>query len=120
MSISDQLITILNELRQAIPEVGSALVASSDGLAIAHNVSTGEPARMAAMVATALGLGKRICDSFGSGNFSETSVTGDGGSVYIYSAGKGVLAIIAQSGANVGLIHLEARTAAKKIASVLG
>ncbi len=119
MSISDQLVTVLNELRANVPEVTASMVASTDGLAIAHNMTTGDPARMAAMVATALGLGKRICDSFGGGAFNETSITGETSQVYVYSAGRGVLALIAQPGANVGLIHLEARAAAKNIATAL-
>lgn len=120
MNVSEQLQTVLSELRASIPELRGALVASSDGLAIAHNVSAGDPARLAAMVATALGLGKRICDSFGGGNLSETSISGDSGQVYVYAAGtQGVLAVIAASGSNVGLIHLEARDAARRIAAVL-
>jgi predicted regulator of Ras-like GTPase activity (Roadblock/LC7/MglB family) len=120
MSLSDQLVTILNALRANVPEITASMVASSDGLAIAHNITSGDPARMAAMVATALGLGKRICDSFGGGSFHETSIAGENVQVYVYAAGKGVLAVIAQKGANVGLIHLEARDAAKRVSTVLG
>lgn len=120
MSISDNLGSILNELRANVPDIVATMVASTDGLAIAHNITSGDPARMAAMVATALGLGKRICDSFGGGAFSETSISGESGQVYVYSAGSGVLAVIAKSGANVGLIHLESRDAARRVASILG
>lgn len=121
MSVSDQLQQLLQEVRSAVPELKGAMVASTDGLAIAHSMSAGDPARMAAMVATALGLGKRISDTFGGGAFNETSVTGTDSAVYIYSAGnRGVLAVIAPSGANVGLINLEARSAAQKISQVLG
>lgn len=120
MSIAQNLQSILAELRSALPETRGVLVASADGMIIASNVTTGDPNRMAAMVATSLGLGKRMCESFGAGNLSETSVTGDAGQVLIYGAGaKGVLAVIAPSGGNVGLTHLEARAAARKIADAL-
>lgn len=121
MALSEQVQTVLGELRSAIPEIKGALIASSDGLAIAHDVSTGDPNRMAAMVATALGLGRRIAETFGAGTMSETSVAGDTGQVFVYSAGtKGVLAVVAPAQANVGMIHIEARSAAQKIAGILG
>ncbi|WP_178087068.1 roadblock/LC7 domain-containing protein, partial [Methylacidimicrobium tartarophylax] len=69
---------------------------------------------------TALGLGRRICETFGGGEFRETSVSGDQGQMYIYSAGsKAVLGVVARLGANVGLIHLEARDVASQVSQVL-
>ena len=48
---------------------------------------------------------------------TKTQVTGTDGQVFLYSiAEKGVLALIANSDANVGLINLEARDAANNIA----
>lgn len=116
MSLSSELNAILSDLRAGVPEIRGALVASSDGMAVASNTSGGDTNRMAAMVATALGLGKRICDTFGGGGLNETSVAGSDGHVYIYSAGAaGVLAVITASDVNVGLINIECRDAAKKI-----
>lgn len=119
MALSEDLNGILQGVRGSLPEVRGAMVASVDGLSIASSVS-GDSNRMAAMVATALGLGKRICETFGSGELAETSVAGGNGQIYIYAAGtKGVLAVSASPGANVGLIHIECRDAAKKIATML-
>ena len=121
MAVTEQLNEILQGLRAAIPELSGALIASTDGLAIATSVAGGDSNRMAAMVATALGLGKRITDTFGGGGLKETSVGGEQGQIYIFSAGsKGVLAVIAASEANVGLIHIESRDAAARIAHLLG
>ncbi|MBS0660712.1 MAG: roadblock/LC7 domain-containing protein [Verrucomicrobia bacterium] len=121
MSISDRLQAILNELRSSLPDVRGCLIASADGMLIAQNVSAGDSNRMAAMVATSLGLGKRMCEAFGSGTLSETSVSGDAGQVFIYGAGsKGVLAVINPAGGNIGLLHLECRASARRIAEVLG
>ena len=62
-----------------------------------------------------------MCETFGAGQLSETSVSGDQGLVYIYAAGtKGVLAVQAPAGGNVGLLHLEARGVAQRIATILG
>lgn len=67
-----------------------------------------------------IGLGRRIAMTFECGNFSETVVAGTAGSVYLYAAGdKAVLAVNSRKGANVGLINIEARDAAKRIAELL-
>ncbi len=111
----------ITSLRTAIPELRGVLVASVDGLSMAHSLSGSEdPNRIAAMAATALGLGKRISEMLGTGELAETSVTGSDGHVYVYAAGtKGVLIVVASAGANIGLIHLEAREAARNIAQML-
>ncbi len=119
MSKQEQLQGIIDEVRGAIPEIKGALIASSDGLAIVHSLASGDPNRVAAMAATALGLGKRITSTLGVGTLTETTVAGNDGQVFLFSAGEGVLSIIAGSGANVGLINLEARDAASRIADLL-
>ncbi len=108
-------------LRTAIPEVRGVLIASTDGLPMAQNLSGSEdPNRVAAMAATALGLGKRIADTLNAGTLAETSVSGSNGQIFLYAAGgKGVLVVVAPANANVGLIHLEARDAARGIAAIL-
>jgi len=121
MTLSDRLQTVLNELRSALPDLRGCLIASTDGMLIAQNISSGDSNRMAAMVATSLGLGRRMCEAFGSGNLNETSVSGDAGQVFIYGAGsKGVLAAIHTAGGNIGLLHLEARAASRRVSEILG
>jgi hypothetical protein len=120
MAAADDLNTILGRLRASVPELSAALVATTDGLPIAHSMNAGDANRLAAMAATALGLGRRICETYGGGEFRETSVSGDQGQMYVYSAGsKAVLGVVARSGANVGLIHLEARDAASQVSQIL-
>ncbi|MBB6099166.1 hypothetical protein HNR42_002602 [Deinobacterium chartae] len=122
MSKQAQLQASLERLRSALPELRGALIATTDGLSIAHALGANvEPSRMSAMAATALGLGKRITSALSAGHMTETSVTGTDGQVFIYAAGEaGVLAILAPHGTNVGLIHLEARDVAREIAALLG
>ncbi|WP_018290646.1 roadblock/LC7 domain-containing protein [Verrucomicrobium sp. 3C] len=120
MAVADDLNTLLGRLRTSVPELSAALVATTDGLPIAHSMNAGDANRLAAMAATALGLGRRICETYGGGEFRETSVSGDQGQMYIYSAGsKAVLGVVARLGANVGLIHLEARDVASEVSQVL-
>jgi predicted regulator of Ras-like GTPase activity (Roadblock/LC7/MglB family) len=107
----------IDTLRNAIPELKGVLLASNEGLPVAHSLSNGaDPNRVAAMAAAASGLGRRISDSMNVGALWEVSIRGEEGALFVYSAGaKAVLAVLGPPGSNAGLIHLEARTAAKEI-----
>ena len=121
LSKQDRLNATLTNLRTSMPELRGALVATVDGLPIAQAMSDGTDAnRVAAMAATALGLGKRINDTLGTGELTEMSVSGADGQVYVYATGrKGVLAVVTPTGMNLGLLHMEARDAARTVALVL-
>ena len=110
----------LDGLREAIPELRGVLIASSEGLPVAHSVSNGtDPNRLAAMAAAASSLGRRISESLSTGTFQEVSIRGDDGVLFLYSAGpKAVLAVVGPMTANAGLIHLEARGTAKEISDL--
>ncbi|AAF11728.1 MULTISPECIES: roadblock/LC7 domain-containing protein [Deinococcus] len=120
-SKQQQLQATLQSLRTSLPELRGALVATTDGLPIAQSFSdTTDSNRVAAMAATALGLGKRINDTLGTGELTEMSVSGADGQVYVYATGrKGVLAVVTPTGMNLGLLHMEARDAARTVALVL-
>jgi hypothetical protein len=107
----------IESLRNAIPELKGVLLASNEGLPIAHSLSNGaDPNRVAAMAAAASSLGRRISDSMSAGTLAEVSVQAEDGALFVYSAGsKAVLAVVSPQGGNAGLIHLEAREAAKQI-----
>jgi predicted regulator of Ras-like GTPase activity (Roadblock/LC7/MglB family) len=108
------------ELRGSISDVIGAIVASVDGLPMAHDVRDHDPAGIAAMAATAAGLGKRIVDDFAFGAFAECVVRAEGGYFVVYSVGRvAVLAVMASEGANLGRVHLQARRCAAKVASAL-
>lgn len=120
MSVSEQLNAILTGLRSAVPEITGVIIGSNEGLPIAHSLKSGEPGRRAAMIASARTLGRRVAESFKTGTFTELTINGQQGGIYIYRAGlKGMLAITAPANANSGLIHIEARNAAAKVAEAL-
>ena len=108
-------------LRTSIPELKGVLVASNEGLPIAHSLSNGaDAARVAAMAAAACSLGRRVSDSLSAGTLEEISVASSDGKIFLYSAGtKGVLAVIGPHACNSGLVHLEARGVAKDLADLL-
>ena len=107
----------IESLRNAIPELKGVLLASNEGLPIAHSLTNGaDPNRVAAMAAAASSLGRRISESMSAGVLGEVSVQAEDGALFVYSAGaKAVLAVVSPQGGNAGLIHLEAREAAKQI-----
>jgi len=118
MNKRDLLETMVTELRRALPEIRGAVVASADGLPIVSQAE--DAARLAAMAATALGLGKRIAETTHLGPLEESVVRGRDGYVVVYAVGQqGVLAVIAPADVNLGLLHLEARDIARRMAEVL-
>src|SRR5258708_31016902 len=113
----DQIQKDLDNLRAAVPELTGVLLATNDGKPLAYAVADNENAnRLAAMAAAASSLGKRVSVSMSAGTLNEVSLSGSEGQIFLYNAaGKGVLVVMGPTGANTGLIHLEARWAAREI-----
>jgi predicted regulator of Ras-like GTPase activity (Roadblock/LC7/MglB family) len=107
----------LENLKNSLPDIKGVLLASVEGLPVAHALTNGaDPNRLAAMAAAAATLGRRISDSLGSGQMSEINVRSDEATLFVYSAGaKAVLCVVAPNPSNSGLIHLEARASAQEI-----
>ena len=120
MATGEALKAALEGLRDSLPELKAVLLASNEGLPIAHVVTNGEdPNRVAAMAAAASTLGRRISTTMSAGTLGEVSIQADNGALFVYSAGsKALLAVICPQGGNAGLIHLEARAAAKEIGNL--
>src|SRR5664280_3735886 len=79
------------------------------------------PSAVAAMAATALGLGSRITERTNLGTLTETIIRGSRGHLVVYSAGND--AVFVMSGplsANLTLMRIEARAAAVQINSLFG
>ena len=84
----DVLKGLLENLRNSIPELRGVLLASNEGLPIAHSLSNGsDPNRVAAMAAAATNLGRRISESMATGQLAEVSVRGEEGMLFVYAAG---------------------------------
>lgn len=112
--------TVLGELkllRERVPQLTGALVASSDGLLVAHDLPPHiEPAGMAALAAAQLSLSYRLTTTAHGGGFHEVVVRGSEGHVVIYAAGWTSLTVLAGPDVNVGRLHLESRPVARAIA----
>lgn len=111
----------LRMLRARVPRLTGSLVASADGLLVAADLPPSvEPSGMAAVTASGLSLAHRIAQTAHGGAFHEVVIRGVDGYVVTYAAGPTAsLTVLAEAGANVGRLHLEARPAARAIAAHL-
>lgn len=122
MSKHDQLQAALEHLSQAIPGLKGSLLGTLDGMPIvqAINDQSVDPARVAAMAATAIGVSRRITESLRTGQVREMSLLATEGRIFIYLVGtKACLALIAQQETNVGLIQIETSDTVEQLASIL-
>ena len=110
----------LKALRDRIPQLTGTLVASSDGLLIAHDLPPHiEASEMAALTASQLAMAHRLAATGHDGGFYDVVVHGTGGYVVVYAASWAALTVLAGPEVNVGRLHLESRPAARRIAEQL-
>ena len=63
----------LETLRNAIPELKGVLLASTEGLPIAHSMTNGaDPNRVAAMAAAASTLGRKVSETMNAGRWAKS------------------------------------------------
>lgn len=121
MGKQEELARVIYDIRTSIPELNGVMIASTDGLPISHDFQEAEAERVAAMAATALGLGKRMTERTNLGGLHETVVRGDYGYLVVYAAGEN--AVLVMSGpisSNLGLMRIEARSASTVVSKLLG
>ncbi|MBB5872762.1 putative regulator of Ras-like GTPase activity (Roadblock/LC7/MglB family) [Allocatelliglobosispora scoriae] len=110
----------LRRLRERLPYIAGIVVASTDGLLVAHEAPGIEPETVAAMSAALLGLSQQLAAGTGSGDFRETVTSASHGYVATFVAGESaLLTVLAKPELNVGLLHHEARPAAARIGALL-
>jgi predicted regulator of Ras-like GTPase activity (Roadblock/LC7/MglB family) len=116
VALEADVLAELRSLRARVPHLTGGLVASVDGLVVAHDLSGPEPEGVAALTAAALGVAARITEATERGGFRELLVRGDSGYVAAYAAGGAMaLALVAGHDSNVGRLHLEARRSSRRI-----
>ncbi|PIE21310.1 MAG: hypothetical protein CSA64_02550 [Arachnia propionica] len=121
VSKSDELARVLGNIRRSIPELYGVMIASTDGLAIAHDFPESAADQVAAMAATALGLGQRVSERTDLGELAEAVVRGQSGYMVVYAAGvDAVLVMTGPIESNLGLMRIEARVASVEIKQLLG
>jgi len=120
MSKVEEIQKGIAQLRLAVPELKGVLLATTEGLPVAHSLADGlDPQRFAAMAAAAVSLAKKFGDNLNAGSMAEITVTGSEAQIYVYAVGaKAVLALAAPAASNAGLIHLEARAVAQSFSQL--
>lgn len=120
MNRHEELAQVLAGIRAAIPELTGVMIASVDGLSIAHDFPEREADRIAAMSATALGLAVRVAERANIGDLAEAVIRGSQGYLVVYSAGDAaVLVLSGPISSNLGLMRIEARAASSQISRAL-
>ncbi|MFX1516687.1 MAG: roadblock/LC7 domain-containing protein [Promethearchaeota archaeon] len=112
---------ILKELQSRIPDLEGLAVVSKEGLSIASALfTTVDEDRIGAMTAASLSLSDRIVLELERGIMDQVLITGTDGLVIIRDAGEhAVLVGIAKSNAKLGLVLLDIKRAAEKLAGLI-
>ncbi len=118
----EQIAAILEKLTaNAGTDVGGVAAVGMDGIVLVSRMSADVNAdRVGAVAATMMGVTRRVSGELKIGMPKETIIDADGGLFMVLPAGEqSLLAINLKQGANLGMVRLEAREAAKEIGTVL-
>jgi predicted regulator of Ras-like GTPase activity (Roadblock/LC7/MglB family) len=118
----ERLATALDTLMAESQDVEAAALVSLDGFTMASALPEGmHEDRVGAMSAAILGLGERAAIELGRGQLSQVFIEGEDGYVVLIAAGdRAVLTCLASIEAKLGLVLYDMRTAADRIAEILG
>jgi predicted regulator of Ras-like GTPase activity (Roadblock/LC7/MglB family) len=118
---SEMMVSRLQEMQTASPDIIASAVVSVDGLTIASALQDDvQEDRVAAMSAAMLSLGERISGELGRGNLDEVYIRGEDGFVLLTAIGEeAVLTALARDEAKLGLIFLEMRRAAEDLVEIV-
>jgi predicted regulator of Ras-like GTPase activity (Roadblock/LC7/MglB family) len=120
MTVDPAVLEELDRLRGRLPEMSGAVLASTDGLVIAHDAHGIEPDSLAALAAAHLALARRFAHAVSHGELRESVVECDRGYITSYTAGPNALLTLVTSGdANLAMVHLEARRCVRRLVRIL-
>lgn len=110
----------LRDLRQRMPGIEATLVATVDGVVLAHDPA-GRDLHEAGRVALALlTQGRQATVTLGRGRFRNSVIWGTDGYLAVYAVGQEALLLVqASKEARVGRLHVEARSSSAAIAALL-
>jgi uncharacterized protein len=108
-------------LKRAVSGVVGCVIAGVDGLLIIHDLSGGpEPHDLAALSATAFGLGRQTGLALRHGAFRESTIRSHKGYFSVYAVGDAaLLAVVGGEGLNIARLHLEARAVTERLTALL-
>jgi predicted regulator of Ras-like GTPase activity (Roadblock/LC7/MglB family) len=120
MTVDPAVLEELNRLRGRMPELSGSVLATTDGLVVAHDAHDIEPDSLAALAAAHLALARRFAHAVNHGDLRESVVECDRGYITSYTAGPNALLTLVTSGdANLAMVHLEARRCVRRLVKIL-
>lgn len=106
-------------LRERTPNVTGSIACTIDGIIIACEPEWAGAEQTAALAAALFALSGRMTALVGKGALEETLISGSAGHAACYAAGPTiVLAVVAEPGSNLGLLRLEGRKTAARLAAI--
>ncbi|WP_189113148.1 roadblock/LC7 domain-containing protein [Pilimelia terevasa] len=119
MTVEPAVLTELARLRERLPELTGSVLATTDGMVVAHDAHDLDPETLAAMSAASLGLARRFAVAVDHGTLRETVVACAGGYITTYAAGRdALLTVVTGRLANLARVHLEARRTLERLAQI--
>lgn len=117
----EMLASVLNELNGTSADIEASAVISTDGLMISAVLPQNlDEDRVGAMSAAMLSLGDRTAQELARGELEQVLIKGDAGYVLMtYAGNEAVITVMAKPKAKLGLIFLDVKRAAEKIAQLL-
>lgn len=120
MTVDPAVLEELDRLRGRVPELSGSVLATTDGLVVAHDAHDIEPDSIAALAAAHLALARRFAHAVNHGDLRESVVECDRGYITSYTAGPNALLTLVTSGdANLAMVHLEARRCVRRLVRIL-
>jgi predicted regulator of Ras-like GTPase activity (Roadblock/LC7/MglB family) len=120
MTVDQAVLVELANLRRRLPELSGSVLATTDGLVVAHDAHGIEPDSIAALAAAHLALARRFADAVNHGELRESVVECANGHITSYTAGpNALLTLVTSAEANLALVHHEARRAVTRLVDVL-
>jgi predicted regulator of Ras-like GTPase activity (Roadblock/LC7/MglB family) len=124
-TLRTEVLAELHRLREDLADVDGSLVATTDGMVIAHALGRSEsygvqPESVAALAAVSMGLSQRITDSANHGDLHDLSIRGSLGQVVSFPAGdRALLTIIVRSTGDLTPIQARAERVVRRLIELL-
>lgn len=112
MKVEDEVLKELNALRSSVSGVEGCVVATSDGLLVAHVLpeQDQEQSQVAALIATMTAVARQAVLLTGRGELLEAAIRGTSGYLAVYAVGdSAVLAVLGRPNVNIALLQLRTR-----------
>src|SRR3954466_10425506 len=120
MKVDPAVLEELDRLRGRMPALSGTVLATTEGLGVAHDAQGIEPDSLAALAAAHLALARRFAHAVNQGELRESVVECDLGYITSYMAGPNALLTLVSSGnANLAMVHHEARRCVRRLMALL-